>query len=62
MLTDPIVRALMTADGVQVDELKVLLHSVAKRLQTGDCKDTEESTHNSALRGAQRPNEILAER
>jgi hypothetical protein len=42
MLADPLVRALMTADSVQVDELKALLHSVAKRLRAGDSKDTEE--------------------
>jgi hypothetical protein len=34
----------MTADGVQADELKALLHSVAKRLQAGNSKDTEERT------------------
>ena len=30
MLADPMVRALMTADGVQADELKALLHTVAR--------------------------------
>jgi hypothetical protein len=44
ILADPIVRALITADGVQADELKVLLRSVAKRLQAGNSKDTEERT------------------
>jgi hypothetical protein len=44
ILADPIIRALMTADGVQADELKALLHSVAKRLQAGNSKDTEERT------------------
>ena len=38
MLADPIVRALMTADGVRVDELEALLRSIAKRLQTGACE------------------------
>jgi hypothetical protein len=42
ILADPIIRALMTADGVQADELTALLHSVAKRLQAGNCKDTKE--------------------
>jgi hypothetical protein len=35
MLADPIVRALMTADGVRADELEALLRSIAKRLQVG---------------------------
>jgi hypothetical protein len=34
----------MTADGVQADELKALLRSVAKRLQAENSKDTEERT------------------
>ena len=33
MLADPIVRALMTADGVRADELEALLRSIAKRLR-----------------------------
>ena len=33
MLSDPIVQALMSADGVQADELEALLCSVAKRLE-----------------------------
>jgi hypothetical protein len=44
ILADPIIRALMTADGVQADELKALLRSVAKRLQAENSKDTEERT------------------
>lgn len=32
MLADPIVRALMAADGVVADELELLLRSVAKRI------------------------------
>ena len=52
MLADPIVRALMTADGVQADGLQALLCSVANRLQAGNCKATEESTRRrSALIG-----------
>jgi hypothetical protein len=35
ILADPIVRALMTADGVRADELEALLRSIAKRLQAG---------------------------
>jgi hypothetical protein len=35
MLADPIVRALMTADGVRAEELEALLHSIAKRLRAG---------------------------
>jgi len=38
MLADPIVRALMTADGVRADELEALLRSIAKRLQTAACE------------------------
>jgi hypothetical protein len=44
ILADPIVRALMTADGIQADELKALLHSVAKRLRAVNSKDTEKHT------------------
>jgi len=33
MLSDPIVRALMSADGIHADELEGLLCSVAKRLE-----------------------------
>jgi hypothetical protein len=33
MLSDPIVRALMSADGIHADELEALLCSVAKRLE-----------------------------
>lgn len=33
MLSDPIVRAVMAADGVDPDQLRDLLQSVAKRLQ-----------------------------
>lgn len=33
MLAEPIVRALMTADGVRAGKLKTLLRSVAKRLR-----------------------------
>jgi hypothetical protein len=33
MLAEPIVRALMTADGVRADELEALLRSIAKRLR-----------------------------
>jgi hypothetical protein len=32
-LADPIVRALMTADGVWADELQALLRSIATRLR-----------------------------
>jgi hypothetical protein len=35
ILTDPIVRALMAADGVHVEVLEALLRSVAKRLGIG---------------------------
>jgi hypothetical protein len=35
MLAEPIIRALMTADGVRTDELEALLRSIAKRLQAG---------------------------
>jgi hypothetical protein len=40
MLADPIVRALMTADGVLADELEELLRSIAKRLRAST-KDEE---------------------
>jgi hypothetical protein len=33
LLADPIVRALMAADGVRASELEALLRSVAKRLR-----------------------------
>jgi hypothetical protein len=33
LLSDPIVRALMSADGIHTDELEGLLCSVAKRLE-----------------------------
>jgi hypothetical protein len=33
ILTDPIVQALMAADGVHADDLEALLRSVAKRLR-----------------------------
>jgi hypothetical protein len=33
MLADPIVRALMSGDGVRADEFEALFSSVAKRLQ-----------------------------
>jgi hypothetical protein len=33
MLADPIVRALMSGDGVRADELEALFRSVANRLQ-----------------------------
>ena len=36
MLADPIVRALMIADGVRVGELEALLSSTAKRLRAGN--------------------------
>ena len=36
MLSDPIVRAVMAADGVDPEELRNLLHSVAERLQARD--------------------------
>jgi hypothetical protein len=35
MLAEPIIRALMTADGIRTDELEALLRSIAKRLQAG---------------------------
>jgi hypothetical protein len=40
MLAEPIVRALMTADGVRTDELTALLRSIAKRLQAGASEAT----------------------
>ena len=46
MLADPIVRALMTADGVRADELEALLRSIAKRLQAGAPNTPEDSTGN----------------
>jgi hypothetical protein len=33
LLSDPIIRAVMTADGVDPDKLRDLLRSVAERLQ-----------------------------
>ena len=33
MLADPIVRALMTADGVRASELMALLRAIAKRFR-----------------------------
>jgi len=46
MLSDPIVQALMRADGVQACDLKALLCSVAKRIRDGsrskvrkECRD-----------------------
>jgi hypothetical protein len=46
MLAEPIVRALMTADGVRADELEALLRSIAKRLQAGAPNTSEDSTGN----------------
>jgi hypothetical protein len=39
MLADPVVRALMSADGVHADELKALLCSVASLLRARSLKD-----------------------
>jgi len=33
ILSDPLVRALMAADGVDAEELRALLRSIAERLQ-----------------------------
>jgi len=44
MLAEPIVRALMAADGVRAGELKALLRSAAKRLRARD-------THRPSRRG-----------
>ena len=38
LLNDPIVRAVMAADGVEPEELRALLRSVAERLQRHDLK------------------------
>jgi hypothetical protein len=39
MLTDPVVRVLMSADGVHADELEALLWSVANLLRARSLKD-----------------------
>jgi hypothetical protein len=41
MLADPVVRALMSADGVHADELEALLWSVANLLRARSLKDGE---------------------
>lgn len=43
ILADPIVRALMTADGVRVEELEALLRSIAKRLRASASETIEET-------------------
>jgi hypothetical protein len=44
MLTDPIVRALMAADGVDADEVKALVrltqHSIARRTSTANLQNS----------------------
>jgi hypothetical protein len=39
MLADPVVRALMSADGVHANELEALLRSVANLLRARSLKD-----------------------
>jgi hypothetical protein len=45
MLSDPIVRALMAADGVDPEELRALLRSVAERLRARTSEVGAQSVH-----------------
>ena len=40
MLADPIVRALMAADGVRADDVRALIRSVAERRRAGNAVPT----------------------
>ena len=43
MLADPIVRAIMAADGIRAGELETLVRSAAKRLRATGAKDEKGS-------------------
>jgi hypothetical protein len=48
MLAEPIVRALMAADGVRASETEALLRLVAKRLRASASETIEETTRTRA--------------
>ena len=52
MLADPIVRALMAADGVADDELQALLRSVARSLRPNVIKALEKKAPGRNARGS----------